>query len=59
MRTIRLVEYNFYWYFSLFSAIAQVAKHNQAKFRALSNMGDVLTKLDNIEEAVKVRYNVY
>ena len=36
------------------SAIAQVAKHNQAKFRALSNMGDVLLKMNNVEEAVKV-----
>ena len=39
---------------SIFSAIAQVAKHSQAKFRALSNMGDILTKMNNIEEAVKV-----
>ena len=38
----------------LFSAIAQVSKHNQAKFRALSNMGDVLIKMNNHEEAIKV-----
>ena len=31
-----------------------MAKHSQAKFRALSNMGDILTKMNNIEEAVKV-----
>jgi hypothetical protein len=35
-------------------AIAQVAKHNQAKFRALANMGDILIKMNNLEEAVKV-----
>ena len=33
---------------------AQVAKHNQAKFRALANMGDVLIKMNNLEEAIKV-----
>ena len=38
----------------LFSAIAQVSKHNQAKFRALANMGDVLIKMNNHEEAIKV-----
>ena len=29
-------------------------KHNQAKFRALANMGEVLIKLSNLEEAIKV-----
>ena len=38
----------------LFSAIAQVSKHNQAKFRALANMGDILIKMNNVEEAIKV-----
>jgi hypothetical protein len=33
-----------------------VAKHNQAKFRALANMGDILIKMNNLEEAVKVIY---
>ena len=37
-----------------FSAIAQVSKHNQAKFRALTNMGDVLIKMNSLEEAIKV-----
>ena len=37
-----------------FSAIAQVSKHNQAKFRALANMGDVLIKMNSLEEAIKV-----
>ena len=41
---------------SLFAAIAQVAKHNQAKFRALANMGDILIKMNNMEEAVKVSF---
>ena len=36
------------------AAIAQVVKHNQAKFRALANMGDVLIKMNNLEEAIKV-----
>ena len=31
-----------------------MAKHNQAKFRALANMGDVLIKMNNLEEAIKV-----
>ena len=31
-----------------------MSKHNQAKFRALANMGDVLTKMNSLEEAVKV-----
>ncbi len=31
-----------------------MAKHNQAKFRALANMGDILIKMNNLEEAVKV-----
>ena len=34
-----------------------MSKHNQAKFRALANMGDVLLKLNNIEEAVKVSWS--
>ena len=38
----------------LFSAIAQVSKHSQAKFRALANMGDVLIKMNSHEEAIKV-----
>jgi tetratricopeptide (TPR) repeat protein len=29
-------------------------KHNQAKFRALGNMGDVFTKMDNLNEAISV-----
>lgn len=29
-------------------------KHNQAKFRALGNMGDVLIKMDDLQEAIKV-----
>jgi hypothetical protein len=29
-------------------------KHNQAKYRALANMGDVLIKLSSLEEAIKV-----
>jgi hypothetical protein len=41
-------------FFYPLSAIAQVAKHNQAKFRALANMGDILIKMNNLEEAVKV-----
>jgi tetratricopeptide (TPR) repeat protein len=36
------------------AAIAQVVKHNQAKFRALANMGEVLIKMNNLEEAIKV-----
>ena len=40
--------------FNYISAIAQVSKHNQAKFRALANMGDVLIKMNNLEEAIKV-----
>ena len=31
-----------------------MVKHNQAKFRALANMGDVLIKMNNLEEAIKV-----
>ena len=40
--------------FCFITAIAQVVKHNQAKFRALANMGDVLIKMNNLEEAIKV-----
>jgi hypothetical protein len=36
-----------------------VAKHNQAKFRALANMGDILIKMNNLEEAVKVCASYY
>lgn len=31
-----------------------MSKHNQAKFRALTNMGDVLIKMNSLEEAIKV-----
>ena len=37
-----------------FNAKQELSKHNQAKFRALANMGDVLTKMNNHEEAIKV-----
>ncbi len=36
-----------------------MAKHNQAKFRALANMGDILIKMNNLEEAVKVCTSYY
>ncbi len=39
---------------NFFAAIAQVMKHNQAKFRAMGNMGDVLTKMGQHEEALAV-----
>ena len=29
-------------------------KHNQARFRALGNMGDVLTKMEKMDEAIGV-----
>ena len=37
-----------------FLAIANLMKHNQAKFRALANKGDILMKMSNLEEAIKV-----
>lgn len=40
--------------FSSFPAIAQVMKHNQARYRALGNMGDVLNKMSKNEEAISV-----
>ena len=36
------------------SAISQVSKDLPARFRAFSNMGEVLLKMDNLDEAVKV-----
>ena len=35
-------------------AIAQTMKEAQGRFRALGNMGDVLIKMDQVEEAIKV-----
>jgi len=36
------------------SALSQSTKQHEARFRALGNMGDVLLKMSNIEEALKV-----
>ena len=36
------------------TAIAQTMKDPQSRFRSLGNMGDVLIKMDQIEEAIKV-----
>lgn len=37
-----------------FLAIAHMTQHLQGKFRALGNIGDVLIKMGDIEEAVKM-----
>ena len=51
-----LLYFTVLYYMSPFpyAAIAHLVKHNQAKFRALANMGDVLIKMNNLEEAIKV-----
>lgn len=37
-----------------FLAIAHMTQHLQGKFRALGNIGDVLIKMGDVEEAVKM-----
>lgn len=37
-----------------FLAIAHMTQHSQGKFRALGNIGDVLIKMGDVEEAVKM-----
>lgn len=37
-----------------FLAIAHMTQHQQGKFRALGNVGDVLVKMQNEEEALKM-----
>ena len=37
-----------------FLAIAQTTKESDSRFRALGNMGDVLIKMDSLEEAIEV-----
>ena len=37
-----------------FLALVHMMKHLQGKFRALGNIGDVLMKMKNLSEAVKV-----
>ena len=39
---------------SLPTAIADSMKEIQSRFRALGNMGDVLIKMEQVEEAIKV-----
>ena len=36
------------------AAIAETMKETQSRFRALGNMGDVLIKMEQVEEAIKV-----
>ena len=36
------------------SALAETMKETQSRFRALGNMGDVLIKMEQVEEAIKV-----
>lgn len=43
-------------FFEIISALSQATKQHEARFRALGNMGDVLLKMSNVEEALKV-YN--
>lgn len=49
----------FFMLFFLFSAISHMTKGLQAKLRALGNIGDILIKMNNTEEALKMYHRQF
>ena len=50
----RKLEFSLRVYFCSITAISETMKETQSRFRALGNMGDVLIKMEQVEEAIKI-----